>query len=163
MFVDQRGVVAIGIAVAGAHRVLQLGHGIRRPQVPLALRAPGVIAAQPGRGRRAFIPRGAMQTQRFLAQLEQIDAADRRQRAAEVFVHQRLRQANGLEALRAAIAHESRYAHLGHHLEQALADRLDVIALRLLDLQRLRAGLAQQRRQRAHRVQRQIRMHASAP
>ena len=35
-------------------------------------------------------------------------------------------QADGVEDLRAAIGLVGRDAHLGHHLEQALADRLDV-------------------------------------
>ena len=46
--------------------------------------------------------------------------------AGEVFVDEVLAQADGVENLRAAIGLIGRDAHLGHHLEQAFVDRLDV-------------------------------------
>ena len=53
-------------------------------------------------------------------------------RAGEELVDELAVQADGLEDLRAAIALLRRDAHLRHHLEQALADGLDVVLLQLL-------------------------------
>ena len=60
------------------------------------------------------------------------DAADARRGPGEVAVHEVLVEADRLEDLRAAIALERRDAHLGHHLEDALVERLDVVLDRLL-------------------------------
>ena len=74
---------------------------------------------------------------RLLGDLGKADALDRGRGAGEIFLDERRRQADRVEDLRAAIALVGRDAHLGHHLEDALADRLDVI---LLDLRRARAA-----------------------
>ena len=47
-------------------------------------------------------------------------------RASEIFVDEILAQADRVENLRAAIGLIGGDAHLGHHLEQAFVDRLDV-------------------------------------
>jgi hypothetical protein len=73
-----------------------------------------------------------VQAQRFLGHFEHADAFDVGRGALEVFVDQRLVQADRFEDLRAAVGHIGRDAHLGHHLHQALADRLGVVVHRLL-------------------------------
>ena len=45
----------------------------------------------------------------------------------EVAIDERLVEADRFEDLRAAIALQRRDAHLGHHLEDALVERLDVV------------------------------------
>ena len=50
------------------------------------------------------------------------------------------RQAHRLEDLRAGVGHVGRDAHLGHHLLQALADRLDEVLDRLLAVDARRAA-----------------------
>jgi hypothetical protein len=45
LVVDELGVFLVGLDLAGARGVLQLGDGFRRPHVLLAARAPGVFAA----------------------------------------------------------------------------------------------------------------------
>ena len=60
------------------------------------------------------------------------DAADARRRPREVAVDEALLEADGLENLRAAVALQGRNAHLGHHFEDALVERLDVVERRLL-------------------------------
>ena len=51
-----------------------------------------------------------------------------RRRPGEVAVDDFLVEADRLEDLGAAVALDGGDAHLGHHLEDALVDRLDVIA-----------------------------------
>jgi predicted kinase len=50
-------------------------------------------------------------------------------------------QADGLEQLRAAVAHVGAHAHLGHDLGQALADGLDVVVDGLVGRQVARQSL----------------------
>src|SRR2546422_7897209 len=59
------------------------------------------------------------------------DAADAGSGPREVALHERRIEADGLENLRAAIALERRDAHLGHHLEDALVERPNVMLHRL--------------------------------
>ena len=59
------------------------------------------------------------------------DAADARGRPREVLVDERLVEADGFEDLRAAVALQRRDAHLGHHLQDALVERVDVVLDRL--------------------------------
>ena len=67
-----------------------------------------------------------MAAHRLFRDLGQADALDARMGAGEIFVDEVLAQADGVENLRAAIGLIGRDAHLGHHLEQAFVDRLDV-------------------------------------
>ena len=55
------------------------------------------------------------------------DPTELADRAGEVAVDELLRQAEGLEDLGAAVGRHGRDAHLGHHLEDALAERLDEV------------------------------------
>ncbi len=54
--------------------------------------------------------------------------------AGEALLHEAARQSHGVEDLRAAIGLIGGDAHLGHHLQDALADRLQVILLHLIGL-----------------------------
>ena len=56
----------------------------------------------------------------------QADAFDLRCGAGEILLHEVELQTNSVEDLRAAIGLVGRDAHLGHHLQQSLADSLDV-------------------------------------
>ena len=74
----------------------------------------------------------------LLRDLGEADAFDARVRAGEILVDEVLAQADRVENLRAAIGLIGRDAHLGHHLEQALVDRLDVALDDLLVVELLR-------------------------
>ena len=71
-------------------------------------------------------------------------------------IDERLAQADGLEDLRAAVAGERRDAHLGHHLEDALVERLDVVLDRLLVREARQLALPDHVVQR---LEREIRVH----
>ena len=58
------------------------------------------------------------------------DAAGRTGQAGEVLVEHVLVDADGLEQLRAGVGGQRRDAHLGHHLQHALAGGLDVVLQR---------------------------------
>ena len=74
-----------------------------------------------------------MPLDRLARDLAQADAFDLRVRAGEVLLARTLDlQADGVEDLRAAVGLVGRDAHLGHDLQHALVDRLDVALLRLL-------------------------------
>ena len=107
--------------------MLQLGDRVGRPHVRLAAGAVGVFAA---RIELVAVERRrvghAMHAHRFSANFLQPDAVDRRGRAAEVLVDEGRSEPHGLEDLRAAVRLIGRDAHLRHHLQQALADGLDV-------------------------------------
>ena len=62
----------------------------------------------------------------LLGDLVEADAFDARRRSGEVFGDEIGLQADGVENLRAAIGLIGGDAHLRHHLEQSLVDRLDV-------------------------------------
>ena len=67
-----------------------------------------------------------MAVHRLLGDLGEADAFDAGRGAGEIAGDELGREADGVENLRAAIGLIGRDAHLGHHLEHALADRLDV-------------------------------------
>ena len=71
------------------------------------------------------------------------DAADPRRRAGEVALDHVRGEPDGLEDLRAVVGLDRRDAHLRERLEQALADRLDDVALGLLEPLRARASSVQ--------------------
>ena len=144
LVVDQLGVFLEGAEVVGARRVLQLGNHVGCPHVLLATRAPGVLAAgfQHGLEHRVVAERRQVVANGFLGDLEDTDAFDAAGRASEVLVDGVGAQANGLEQLRAAVAHVGAHAHLGHDLRQALADCLDVVVDGLLARQVVRQVLA---------------------
>ena len=68
--------------------------------------------------------------------LTQGRAFDRRCGAREIFLNELRRKAHRIENLGAAIGLIGGDAHLGHHLQNAFADGLDVILLHLIGTQR---------------------------
>ena len=113
--------------------MLQLEHRVGVEQVVLAVAPPLVFAAplevvlaDRPRGERLLVP-----APHLLGDDVDADAADARRRAREVLVDEGALEADGFEHLRAAVALQRRDAHLGHHLEDALVERLDVVLDRL--------------------------------
>ena len=76
--------------------------------------------------------------------------------AGEVAVDHRPGQPEGLEDLGAGVGRDGGDAHLAHHLEHALAERLDDVGDRLL---RLHAGVDPGAGQVLHRLDGQVRVH----
>jgi hypothetical protein len=113
--------------------MLQFGDGVRRPHVVFAADAIGVFAAGVERvfERLIVAERQLVLANRFFHHLEDADAFDLRRGSGEVLVDHLFLQADGLEDLRAGVGHVGRDAHLGHDLEQALADALDEVLDRL--------------------------------
>ena len=130
-----------GLVLGGqvaAHRVLQA----RRP-IRASRRGPRPAGGRrrrrrrrAWRGRPAHRHRRRVAAHAFLGDLRQADALDDAGRAGEVALDELARQAHGVEDLRAAVGLVGGDAHLGHHLQNALADRLDVVGGRLLGAQR---------------------------
>ena len=115
--------------------MLQQEHGVRVEQVQLTLAAPGVLPpdVQPAvrsLGRvvrvRSAVPGGHLGGEHV-----QPDAAEPGRGAGEVLVHEVLGQPQRLGHLRAGVRRDRADAHLGHHLQHALAERLDVLADRV--------------------------------
>jgi hypothetical protein len=114
--------------------VLQLEDGVGVEQVVLAVAPPLVLPApfQVRRGAGSRRERAVMPLQHFGGDDVDADAADARRRPGEIPIDERLVEPDGLEDLRPAIALQRRDPHLGHHLEDALVERLDVVPDRLL-------------------------------
>ncbi len=104
----------------------------------LAAQAEGIIAAgiEHGAVDRVVAIGVAMAPHRLLGDLLPARALDGRGGAGEILLDEAGVQADGVEDLRAAIGLVGRDAHLGHHLQQALADSLDVVLLHLAGLER---------------------------
>ncbi len=143
LLVHQIGEFAVEALVVGAHRVLKLGDGLRRPEVILAAQAEGQLAADiEGIAVDGGVAESlAVTAHRFLGDLGQTDTFDLGRGAGEVPVDELSGQADGVEDLGAAIGLEGRDAHLGHHLEDALVDGLHIVGVGLL----LGQALAQRR------------------
>ncbi len=143
LVVDDLGVLLVRPPTVGARAVLQLGDGVGAPHVLLAARAPGVFAAgvQHASQHRVGAEGGAVAGQGFLGDLEHADALDPAGGAGEILGDGVGVDADGLEQLRAAVAHVGAHAHLGHDLGQALADGLDVVVDGLLGRQLARQVL----------------------
>ena len=119
--------------------MLQLGDGFGRPDVVLAAHPPGVVAADvQGVGVDGVVAPGvAVPAHRLLGDLLQAGALDGGGGAGEVLVHEFRAQADGIEDLGAAVGLVGGDAHLGHDLEQSLADGLDVAPVDLFLVQLL--------------------------
>ncbi len=154
LVVDQLGVFLVGVPVVGAGAVLQFGNGVGRPHVLFAARAPCVFAAhiQPMRQQWVAAQRGFVHPDGFFGNFKHANALDAAGGAGEVFGHGGAVDANRLKQLRAAVAHVGADTHLGHDFGQALANRLDVIANRLVRRQRAGQALVHGRQ----RLQRQV-------
>ena len=120
---------AIFVGQVAARRMLEVGDAVEGPGMGLAASALAIEAADIERLRLRGVRR-TVTAGGFLRQLGEADAANRRRGAGEIFVDQTLGQADRVENLRAAIGLEGGDAHLGHYLQDTLADRLDVIGLR---------------------------------
>src|SRR5262245_37239428 len=64
--------------------------------------------------------------------LVESDATEAADGAREVFVHELAAESDGFEDLRPGVRRDGAHAHLRHHLEDALATRLDVVLDRLV-------------------------------
>ena len=132
LLVDQRGVLLEDVVAAGAGGVLELEHRLGVEEVVLALPAPLVLAADL---ELAVGPlAGTVGVGLGVAggdlggDLVEADAAELGGGAGEVLVDELLAEADGLEHLGAGVGGDRGDAHLGHHLEDALAGGLDVVA-----------------------------------
>ena len=105
--------------------MLQLRNRVRCPHMLFSAYAECVFAAgvECIRQDRIIAESQPMQMQCFFGDFKNSDAFDIGCSALEVLVDQCLVQADRFENLGAAIRHVGRDAHLGHYLEQALADR----------------------------------------
>ncbi len=115
--------------------VLELEHRLRVEEVELALAAPLVLApdlelAMGPLGRPRLVGQ-AVPRRHLGGQHGEPDAADAARGAGEVLVDHGAVEADRLEDLGAGVGGHGRDAHLRHHLEHALARRLDVVAARL--------------------------------
>ena len=130
LIVDQPRVFLEDRVLAAARRVLQLEDRVGVEQVVLAVAPPLVLAARFEIARRRR-PRSGTRVRcrcRTSSAIDvDADAADARRGPGEVLVDERLIEADRLEDLRAAVALQRRDAHLGHHLQDALVERLDVV------------------------------------
>ncbi len=81
----------------------------------------------------------------------EVDAAELARRAGEVLGDEVLGQADRLEDLGTGVGRDGGDAHLGHHLQDALAQRLDVVAGSLLGLQGAQRTVAGEVLDRLHR------------
>ena len=129
LIVDDLGELPIDRVLPGARRVLQLLHGLRIEEVQLAVAPPAVSPpdSQVRRGREPRRERTRVPLLDLARDDVHADAADTRRGPREVAIDERLFEADGFEDLRAAVALQRRDAHLGHHLEDALVERLDVV------------------------------------
>ncbi len=134
LLVDTPRVLPVDVAGVAARGVLEVAHRLKGPGVVLAALAEQVVAAdregilQNRRGTEGLaVARG-----RFRCDLRQAGTLDGGGGAGEIMLDESARQTDGVEDLGAAIRLIGRDAHLGHHLEDALVDRLDVALDRFL-------------------------------
>ena len=102
---------------------------------------------------RVGAERELMQRQSFLGDFKYANAFDRGRGATEIFVNQRMIEADCFKNLRAAIRHIRRNTHFGHDFHQALANRFGVVVNRVFSRD---AQIGGQMFQRLHG---QVRMH----
>ena len=139
LVVDLPCVGAVLVRQVAAHRVLQVCDHARAPHVRLAAHAVGVLAThvQVVLQRRHVAEGQAMALGRLARDLAQPNAFNLGVGAGEVLLHEGRLEADGVEDLGAAVGLVGGDAHLGHHLQQPLIDRLDIALLRLLQRQLL--------------------------
>jgi len=145
LFIDRAGVIQIGLPVIGTGGMLKFGNGVRRPDMVLAAHAVGIFAADI---QRVPIDRRVAEGQpvpsdRFLGDFGESGAAGGGAGAGEVAGEELVTQAHGIEHLGAAVRLVGRDAHLGHDLEQSLADRLDVALVSFVLAELFRQFVAQ--------------------
>ncbi len=134
LLVDLLGVGTVLLRQTAAHGMLEVRDHRRAPHMRLAADAIGVFAAdiervaQHRRGRKGKL----MPFDGLTRDLLESHAFDLAVRAREVFGDEVRPESDGIEDLRAAIGLVGGDAHLRHHLEDALVDRLDVALDRFL-------------------------------
>ena len=120
------------VVAARPGRVLEPEDRLGVEQVELPLAAPLVLAPLVEE-RRPDLAGGVgagVVVERLAGDLLEADAADPRRGLVEVAVDELLAQADRLEDLRPAVALDGADAHLGHHLDDPLLDRLAVACRR---------------------------------
>ena len=153
--VDGVGVAVEARVVAGAHRLAEVRDALRRPEVLLAVLAEAVLAARREDGGRV---RGPRLGEAALDVLE-LEPADGRGDAGEVFADELRAESDGFEDARAAVGAQRRDAHLGHDLHQALAHRADVVRGGLDGIGPADLGDGRQREPRVHRRRAEAEQH----
>ncbi len=127
MVVHEPGELRVAAGVLQAHRLLQAGDGLGIPQVPLAVDPEVQVAALLQHLGRIRAEGQLVPGQGLPGQVAQAHAAQAGGGAGEVLVDDELVDADGLEDLGALVAAQGADAHLGHGLEQALLEGLDVV------------------------------------
>ena len=158
--VHTTGVLLEDVVASLSGGVLQLEDGLRVEQVRLALAPPLVLPAdvEPAVRRRD----AARRVRRLVPQAYLLgddvepDAAELGGGPGEVPVDDLVREADRLEALGATVGRHRRDPHLGHDLQDTLAERLDQLADRLLGGQ---VGDHTPADQVLHRLHRQVGVH----
>ena len=129
------GVFAKHVVATLPGRVLEQEHRLRIEQVQLSLAAPQVLTTdvEPAMGERGWHDRISPRVSGSDLAREHVEAnpAESGRRTSEVSVDHVLGQTERLEDLGADIGRDGGDAHLRHHLEHALAQRLDVVPDRL--------------------------------
>ena len=121
-----------------AHGVLKAGDALRRPGVILPAQAERVVAAGVEHGAidRIVAEGIAMAAHRLFGDLGPARTLDRGGSAGEILFDEARVQADRIEDLGATIGLVGRDAHLGHHFQEALANRLDEVLLHVVGLER---------------------------
>ncbi len=135
LLVNLPGVRAEDFSLAGSGRVLQQEDGLRAEQVRRSAPAPLVLAAN-----LKFRPAGTGGPARIGAghaggvvggNLIEADAAEPGCGPGKAFADHLGAEPDRLEYLRSCVGGDGGHAHLGHDLQQALAERLDQVRRRL--------------------------------
>ena len=134
LFVDRTGELFIILRVLPAHGMLELGDAGRRPGMVFTTHAVTIDAADIEHvavNRVVGISR-RVTAHCFLSDFIQTNAFNGRCGAGEILLNEGGGEANRIKDLRAAIRLIGGDAHLGHDLQDALADRLDEVLLNLI-------------------------------
>ena len=136
LIVDEAGVLLEDVVALGTRGVLQLEHRLGVEQVVFALAAPLVLATElepavgPLLGAARVGDRVTHPDRR--RDLIEPDPAEPADGTREVSVDELLAEPDRFEDLGAGVRRHGRHPHLRHHLQHALAARLDVVLDRLL-------------------------------
>ena len=160
LLVHRLRVFLVDLVLAGSRRVLQLEHRVGVEEMELSVAPPLVLAAlvEVAIGDRALRERQRVARAHLFGDGVDADAADARRGVREIPLDELLLEADGFENLRAAIALQRRDAHLGHHLQDALVQRLDVALDGLLVRQ---AGQHSAADHVVERLEREVRVHGA--
>jgi hypothetical protein len=127
LVVHQPGVFLEDVVLPGSRCVLQLEHRVGIEEMQLAVAPPLVLAAawQFVDGLRTKGARVALSY--LFRHLYHADTTDLRRCGREVLLYESAIKSDRFEDLRAAVTLQRGDAHLRHHLQHALVERLDVI------------------------------------